>query len=154
MAKKSYKSRPKKEKKKKAYTSPTLENNLEKVPFSKRLRTSLQENYALPSTGSVFALIFALLILVVAFAKLTGAEYTPVSYWLEVLQDMPVTIDLQVMFNLIPSVVLPEWLGFLEGIINFVVNLINLSFGCVSALINCLQVILYFLGKLLALVGA
>lgn len=154
MAKKSYHLRTKKVKKKKAYTSPTLENNLEKVPLSKRLRSSLQEHYALPSTGSVFAVIFALLVLSVVFANLMGADYTPVSYWLEVLQDMPVTIDLQVMFNLIPAVVLPEWLGFLEGIINFVVNLINLSFGCVSALINCLQVILYFLGKLLALVGA
>lgn len=153
MAKKSYKSRAKKVKKK-AYTSPTLDNNLEKVPISKQIRTSLNENYSLPSTGSVLALIFALLCLAVVFAKLTGAEYTPVSYWLDVLQDMPVTIDLQVMFNLIPSVVLPHWLAFLEGIINFVVNLINLSFGCVSALINCLQVILYFLGKLLALVGA
>lgn len=163
MAKKSYYPRTKKAKKKKPYTPPTLErkkksysspsieNNMTKVPFRKRFSNYYNDHLALPSAGSVLSLIFALLVLSVVFAKISGAEYTPISYWLEVFEEMPIKIDLEMMFNTIPYINLPLSLNFLEGIANFFVSVANLFFGCVLSLINSLQVILYFLRHLLML---
>lgn len=106
-----------------------------------------KKGFSFAGWGAVGTLVLALFLFVAVNAKITGKPYVGLEYWLQVLEDMPVTIPINELFTLIEPVNLPDWLIFAEVPLNFVLNVINLFAGSVGVLLNLVKMLEYFVLK-------
>lgn len=95
--------------------------------------------------GSIFSVIVFLLIVVALFWNLSGRTSFPtLQSFLEMLQDVP-TISTDWISFISFNLDLPDWLGWLNAILDFLEGIVQLGSFVIVGLLNVVPFIVYFL---------
>lgn len=126
----------------------TINPSSTQIPKSSRL-----SNRSIPSIGGILSILLVIFIVFVVHLKILDKPYIGVAYWLEVFSECPITIDISLLYNVIPSIQLPEYLGFLEFFVNFLIDTTNIFVGSLGVLGNLVQMIVWFVGKIFVVIS-